>query len=80
MKRIDLSYSFKMATVESPLLPSTSREPCVEDAERSSIREGRWAHLRSKSSKVLTVYWTFLIMGAGDAAYGVSNLECMAIR
>lgn len=33
-----------------------------------------WNHPRSNVLKTLATFWSFLIMGASDAAYGVSSL------
>ncbi|CAI7639295.1 unnamed protein product [Penicillium glandicola] len=52
-----------MTTIESPLLGSAS------GADVGPLTP-KWVDLQSKPSKVLAVYWTFLIMGASDAAYG----------
>ncbi|KAL4889305.1 major facilitator superfamily domain-containing protein [Aspergillus ambiguus] len=59
-----------MATVESPLLRSDPEQASSEGVRQPSSRQQRWIHLQSLSLKVLAVYWTFLIMGANDAAYG----------
>ena len=60
-----------MATEQSTLLrPSSQHSSPPETTQKEEKRQ--CINIHSKSSKVIAVYWTFLIMGAGDAAYGVS--------
>ncbi|KAH8424247.1 uncharacterized protein LDX57_013056 [Aspergillus melleus] len=58
-----------MATAQSPLLGSHSCQPSLEDGQPRSHQERRTC-LQSLTSKLLAVYWAFLVMGANDAAYG----------
>lgn len=64
-----------MSTVDSPLLGHRPQHPHPNDVEHplshSKRRQGPGSHVL----KVLAVFWTFLIMGAGDAAYGVRTVE-----
>ncbi|KAJ5234588.1 uncharacterized protein N7469_003756 [Penicillium citrinum] len=58
-----------MATVESPLLRPSSQHSSPPDITQKDSQR-RCINIHSRSAKILAVYWTFLIMGAGDAAYG----------
>lgn len=36
----------------------------------------KWNHPRSNVYRTFATFWSFFVMGANDAAYGVSNQQC----
>ncbi|GKZ25514.1 hypothetical protein AbraIFM66951_001055 [Aspergillus brasiliensis] len=59
-----------MSTVHSPLLGNRPQHLPEADVEHPLCHNKRQEEPRSNVIKILAVFWTFLIMGAGDAAYG----------
>lgn len=62
-----------MSTVDSPLLGHRPQHQPQADVEHPLYHGKRREVSGSIIIKVLAVFWTFLIMGAVDAAYGVRN-------
>ncbi|KAE8139032.1 hypothetical protein BDV38DRAFT_243450 [Aspergillus pseudotamarii] len=62
-----------MSTVESPPLRSESRQESLEDVRQLLCHQKLWAFFNPYYQMVLAVYWTFFVMGASGAAYGVSD-------
>jgi hypothetical protein len=64
-----------MTTVNSPLLPDgtqqTSLRNVTNHTDPASPEPERWNQPRANAPKLLAVFWSFFIMGANDAAYGV---------
>lgn len=64
-----------MSTVNSPLIPDRTQQTSLGDVtdhtDPASPESERWNQPRATVPKVLAVFWSFLIMGANDAAYGV---------
>jgi hypothetical protein len=46
----------------------------VQETLSSKVTKERWNHPRSNILKTLATFWSFLVMGANDSAYGVSSL------
>lgn len=91
MEPIRLAPSVKSAKVTSSPLPqellhqddSTIPMALSEDnlpppSTASSVVQ-RWNHPRSNVSKVAACFWSFVVMGANDAAYGVSDLFAVSV-
>ncbi|KAL4812975.1 hypothetical protein BDW67DRAFT_169092, partial [Aspergillus spinulosporus] len=58
-----------MSTVDSPLLGDTPRESQADVAQL--LRHvNRRDHPKSNITRIIAVFWTFLLMGASDTAYG----------
>lgn len=55
----------------------TEHGPTVLSASTPSVTVSaleKWNHPRSNIYKTLTTFWSFLVMGANDAAYGVRSV------
>lgn len=48
------------------------------EASYSKATEEQWNHPRSNILKTLATFWSFLVMGANDSAYGVSS-QCNSL-
>ena len=46
----------------------------AQEAKTVMKETERWNHPRSNILKTLATFWSFLVMGANDAAYGVSSI------
>ncbi|CEJ54913.1 hypothetical protein PMG11_01200 [Penicillium brasilianum] len=63
-----------MSTVNSPLIPDRTQQTSLGDVtdhtDPASPESERWNQPRANVPKVSAVFWSFLIMGANDTAYG----------
>ncbi|KAJ5237969.1 hypothetical protein N7489_008060 [Penicillium chrysogenum] len=74
------STAMSSAVQDSPQ-PSIYESPSLQDENQSSspsesscqIDNEQWNHPRSNIAKTLATFWSFLIMGANDSAYGLET-------
>lgn len=66
-----------MAATEEPIpLRNTNQANSLDSSEEPTqvFHEAeRWNYPRSNVFKTLATFWSFLVMGMNDAAYGVSD-------
>jgi hypothetical protein len=51
----------------------SKKGPVVSSETYETSEFEKWNHPRSNIAKSLTTFWSFLVMGANDSAYGVSS-------
>lgn len=69
-----------MATVNSPLLQNDLQQSSLGDTTQTSPELDRSKQPRANISKILAIFLAFLMMGANDAAYGVSTSRRIEMR
>ncbi|KGO36163.1 hypothetical protein PEX2_059790 [Penicillium expansum] len=58
---------YESQTLQHENQPSSSYQSSCQ------IANEKWNHPRSNIAKTLATFWSFLIMGANDSAYGVRS-------
>ncbi|CAI7658368.1 uncharacterized protein N7487_009393 [Penicillium crustosum] len=57
---------YESQTLQHEALSSSSESSC-------QVNDEKWNHPRSNIAKTLATFWSFLIMGANDSAYGLES-------
>lgn len=62
-----------MATVTMEMQPQVEEQQTQESSPPTAVNAlEKWNHPRVNVYRTLATFWTFLVMGANDAVYGVS--------